>query len=63
MCTLARVGLIAPAARDAASRRQVAMRMKEPMREERRAQWVASLQGHRPGEADDMASRQQGPAK
>ena len=45
MCTLARVGLITPAARDAARRRQVAMRMEEQMREERRAQWMASLQG------------------
>ena len=45
MCTLARVGLIAPAARDAARRRQVAMRMEEQMRKERRAQWMASLQG------------------
>ena len=45
MCTLARVGLIAPAARDAAWRRQVAMRIEEQVREERRAQWTASLQG------------------
>ena len=45
MCTLARVGLITPAARDAARRRQVAMRMEEQMRKERRAQWMASLQG------------------
>ena len=45
MCTLARVGLITPAARDAARRRQVAKRMEEQMREERRAQWMASLQG------------------
>ena len=34
MCTLARVGLITPAARDAARRRQVAMRLEEQMREE-----------------------------
>ena len=45
MCTLARVGLITPAARDAARRRQVAMRLEGQMREERRAQWMASLQG------------------
>ena len=45
MCTLARVGLITPAARDAARRRQVAMRMEAQMKEERRAQWMASLQG------------------
>ena len=45
MCTLARVGLITPAARDAARRRQGAMRLEVQMREERRAQWMASLQG------------------
>ena len=45
MCILARVGLITPAARDAARRRQVAMRLEGQMREERRAQWMASLQG------------------
>ena len=45
MCLLARVGLITPAARDAARRRQVAMRLEGQMREERRAQWMASLQG------------------
>ena len=45
MCTLARVGLITPAAREAARRRQVAMRMEGQMKEERRAQWMASLQG------------------
>ena len=36
---------ITPAAREAARRRQVAMRLEEQMREERRAQWMASLQG------------------
>ena len=45
MCTLARVGLITPAAREAARRRQVAMRMEAQMKEERKAQWMASLQG------------------
>ena len=34
MCLLARVGLITPAARDAARRRQVAMRLEGQMREE-----------------------------
>ena len=43
MCLLARVGLITPAAREAAARRAVAMRMEEEMRRERRAQWMASL--------------------
>ena len=33
MCILARVGLITPAAREAARRRQVAMRLEEQMRE------------------------------
>ena len=41
----ARVGLITQAAREAARRRQVAMRLEEQMREERGAQWMASLQG------------------
>ena len=44
LCTLARVGLITPAAREAARRRQGAMRMEEQMKEERKAQWMASLQ-------------------
>ena len=43
MCTLARVGLISPTAREAARRRQVAMRMEAQMKEERKAQWMASL--------------------
>ena len=42
MCLLARVGLITPAAREAAGRREVAMRLVEEMR---RAQWMASLSG------------------
>ena len=45
MCLLARVGLITPAAREAAGRRVVAMRHEEEMRRERRAQWMASLAG------------------
>jgi hypothetical protein len=45
MCLLARVGLITPAAKDAAGRRQVAMRLQEELRRERKAQWMASLQG------------------
>ena len=39
------MGLISLAARDAARRRQVAMRMEAQMKEERRAQWMASIQG------------------
>ena len=45
LCLLARVGLITPAAREAAGRREVAMRQVEEMRRERRAQWMASLSG------------------
>ena len=45
MCTLARVGLISPAVRDAARRRQVAMRLQGELRQERKAQWMSSLQG------------------
>ena len=45
MCLLARVGLITPAAKEAAGRRVVAMRHEEEMRRERRAQWMASLAG------------------
>ena len=46
MCLLARVGLITPAAKEAAARRTVAMRMEEEkMRRDRRAQWMASLAG------------------
>lgn len=45
MCLLARVGLINPAAREAAGRRQLAMRLQEEMRRERKAQLMASLQG------------------
>ena len=33
------------AAREAARRRQVAMRMEAQMKEERKAQWMASLRG------------------
>ena len=53
MCTLARVGLITPAAKEAARRRQVAMRMEAQMKEERKAQWMASLRG--PGSGPDEA--------
>ena len=45
MCLLARVGLVTPAAREAAGRREVAMRQVEEMRREGRAQWMASLAG------------------
>ena len=45
MCLLARVGLVTPAAKEAAGRRELAMRMAEAMKRERRAQWMASLAG------------------
>ena len=44
-CALARVGLISPAARNAAKRRQWSQKLARDMREERSAQWMASLQG------------------
>ena len=45
ICTLARVAEISPAAKAAAGRRQVAMRLEQEMREEAKAQWMAALQG------------------
>ena len=45
MCLLARVGLVTPAAKEAAGRRELAMRLSEAMKRERRAQWMASLAG------------------
>ena len=44
MCTLARVAKISPAAKAAAGRRQVAMRLEREMIEDNRAQWMAGLQ-------------------
>ena len=38
MCLLARVGLVTPAAKEAAGRRELAMRLSEAMKRERRAQ-------------------------
>ena len=40
-CLISRVGVIAPQAREAAQRREVAGRMERVMREERKAQWMA----------------------
>ena len=48
-CLISRIGVITPQARDAAKRREVAGRMERQMREERRANWMASLAG--PGSA------------
>ena len=45
MNLLARIPLITPAAKDAAGRREVAMRLEGEMRRERKAQWMASLAG------------------
>ena len=45
MCLITRVSLITPAAREAAVRRQISVRMEAQLRNERRAQWMASLQG------------------
>ena len=44
-CLLSRIGVITPQAGDAARRREVAGRMERQMREERRANWMASLAG------------------
>ena len=40
MCLLARVGLVTPAAKEAAGRRELAMRLSEAMNRERMAQWI-----------------------
>ena len=45
MCLLARVRLITPAAKEAAARRMMAMRMEEEMRRDGGAPWMASLAG------------------
>ena len=45
MCTLARVGEITLAAKAAAGRWQVAMRLEQEMRQEAQAQWMAGLHG------------------
>ena len=45
LCTLARVGEITPAAKAAAGRRQVTMRLEQEMRAERKAQWMAGMTG------------------
>ena len=42
---MSRVGVISPAAREAAHRREVTARMERRLREERRAQWMASVRG------------------
>ena len=44
-CLMSRVGVISPEARVAAKRREVAGRMERELREERRAQWMASVRG------------------
>ena len=44
-CLLSRVGVISPQARQAAQRREVAGRMERQLREDRQAQWMASLRG------------------
>ena len=44
-CLISRVGVISPAARGAAKRRDVAGRLERQWRDERKAQWMASLRG------------------
>ena len=45
LCLLSRVGVISPAAREAAGRREAATRQERQLRQERRAQWQATLRG------------------
>ena len=42
---ISRIGVISPEARVAAQRREVAGRLERELREERQAQWMASLRG------------------
>ena len=42
---ISRVGVISPQAREAAKRREVAGRVERQLREERRAQWMATVRG------------------
>ena len=44
-CLISRVGVISPEARQAALRREVTGRLEKQLREERAAQWMASLRG------------------
>ena len=44
-CLISRVGVISPEARQAAQRREVTGRLERELREERTAQWMASLRG------------------
>ena len=44
-CLTSRVGVISPQAREAAQRREVVGRMERHWRDDRRAQWMASLRG------------------
>ena len=44
-CLLSRIGVISPAARQAAGRREVATRQERQLRQERKAQWQATLRG------------------
>ena len=48
-CLISRIGVISPQAREAARRREVAGRLERQLREDRRANWMASLRG--PGSA------------
>ena len=48
-CLISRIGVISPQAREAAQRREVAGMLERQLREDRRANWMASLRG--PGSA------------
>ena len=45
ICLISRVSLITPAAREGAACRQVSLRLEAKLRNKRREQWMASLQG------------------
>ena len=44
-CLISRVGVISPQAREAAKRREVSLRVERELREERKAQWMATVRG------------------
>ena len=44
-CLIFRVGVISPQAREAAKRREVSGRVERELREERTAQWMATVRG------------------
>ena len=45
LCLLARMGQLSPGAKDAAQRREIAVRLEENMRRERQGDWMANIRG------------------